>query len=558
MSIGSTKSRDRKKQGAQETTQAQADIVLTELDAPEISQLAWRVASLTILAGAAFIRIYELGLVPMHHDEGVNGFFLTTLYRKGVYHYDPANYHGPTLYYFALVLTKLNGLLFGDAAGLNTIAVRLVPVIFGVATVWLALTLRRNIGTIGALAAAALIAISPGHVYISRYFIHEAHFVFFTLGIVVAALRYYETADPIYLLLSSLSAALLFATKETAIISVGVLLLALAVAQIYMRLTNGRSSATWEKVSKKKSKKRNVQREEPLARFGGLTNVAFWSSIALALFVFVNILFYSSFFTYWQGVGGAIESVQVWATTGTKEHAHPFTTYLAWLSQEESPLLLLGSFGAMIALIRHRNRFAVFAGAWAFGIFAAYSLIPYKTPWLMINFTVPLAIVGGYFINEAYNFDRSLKSHFVAIAMVAAALIVSGTQSVILNFYNYDDDRYPYVYAHTQRRFLDMVEEIERLANRAGTGTQTGITITSPDYWPLPWYLRNYEHAGFFGHMTTTDEPIVLGSTDQISELDSMLDGRYQLVDSYPLRPGVTLVLYAKKELIGQEPGNSP
>ena len=97
-----------------------------------------------------------------------------------------------------------------------------------------------------------------------------------------------------------------------------------------------------------------------------------------------------------------------------------------------------------------------------------------------------------------------------------------------------------------------MVKEIERLADRAGTGTQTGITITSPDYWPLPWYLRNYERAGFFGHMTTTDEPIVLGSTEQIPELDSMLDGRYQLVDSYPLRPGVTLVLYAKKELIGQ------
>ncbi len=498
------------------------------------------------------MRLYELGLVPMHHDEGVNGFFLTTLYRKGIYHYDPANYHGPTLYYFALIITKLNGLLFGDAAGLNTVAVRLVPVIFGVATVWLALTLRRNIGTIGALMAAALIAVSPGHVYISRYFIHEAHFVFFTFGIVVAALRYYESADPVYLLLSSLSAALLFATKETAIISAGTLGLALAVAHLYIRLTNGRESVPWEKTSKKKSKKRNLQREEPLARFGGLSNVLFWSSVALALFVFVNILFYSSFFTYWEGVGGAVESLQVWAKTGTQEHAHPFSTYLTWLWLEESPTLLLGTFGALIALIRHRNRFAVFAGAWAFGILAAYSLIPYKTPWLMINFTVPLAIVGGYAIDEIYNFDRSLKSHFVAVAMVAAALIISGAQSVILNFYSYDDDRYPYVYAHTQRRFLDMVEEIERLANRAGTGTQTGITITSPDYWPLPWYLRNYERAGFFGKMTPTDEPIVLGSIDQTPELDSMLDGRYQLVDSYPLRPGVTLVLYARKELVGQ------
>src|SRR5689334_10290749 len=190
----------------------------------------WRVASLLILAGAAFIRLYELGLKPMHHDEGVNGFFLTNLFRKGVYHYDPANYHGPTLYYFALVVTKINGLLFGQQAGLSTVAVRLVPVIFGVGTVWLVLCLRRNIGTLGALAAAVFIALSPGHVFISRYFIHESHFVFFTLGIVVAVVRYYETADPLYLLLTSVSAALLFATKETAIISVGVLVLAFVVA----------------------------------------------------------------------------------------------------------------------------------------------------------------------------------------------------------------------------------------------------------------------------------------------------------------------------------------
>src|SRR2546430_1925562 len=42
------------------------------------------------------------------------------------------------------------------------------------------------------LAGAAVLAVSPGMVYNSRYFIHEMLFVFFTLGIVVAALRFYE------------------------------------------------------------------------------------------------------------------------------------------------------------------------------------------------------------------------------------------------------------------------------------------------------------------------------------------------------------------------------
>ncbi|MBA2645499.1 MAG: TIGR03663 family protein, partial [Pyrinomonadaceae bacterium] len=55
-----------------------------------------------MLLVAAIIRVYALELRPLHHDEGVNGFFLTRLFREGKYEYDPANYHGPTLYYLAL------------------------------------------------------------------------------------------------------------------------------------------------------------------------------------------------------------------------------------------------------------------------------------------------------------------------------------------------------------------------------------------------------------------------------------------------------------------------
>jgi uncharacterized protein (TIGR03663 family) len=552
VSTDSIKLRDPKATAGRNTAQVPTGADVGGVDAPEITPLVWRIASLTILAAAAFIRLYELGLKPLHHDEGVNGFFLTNLYKTGIYQYNPENYHGPTLYYFALITTKLNAFLFGGS-GLSTIAVRLVPVIFGVATVWLALSLRRNLGSMGALTAAALIALSPGDVYISRYFIHEAHFVFFTLGIVVAAVRYYESADPIYLLLASLSAALLFATKETAIITVSVLGLAFIVASLYLRLARRRISVPWEKQraeKKRKPKKKRAPREDPLLRFGGLSNVALWSGVALALFIFINILFYSSFFTYWEGVRGALESLRVWAKTGTKEHTHQLYTYLQWLMQEESPLLLLGAMGAMIALIRRRNRFAVFAAAWAFGILAAYSLIPYKTPWLTINITVPLAIISGYAVNEIYNLEDGLRSRIAALTLAAVSLLLCGTQSIKLNFYHYDDDQYPYVYAHTYREFLPLVNKIDELAKRAGTGAQTGITITAPEYWPLPWYLRDYEHAGFYGRMTTTNEPVVVGSVGQEAELETVLDDRYRMVGSYPLRPGVTLVLYAKKELV--------
>ncbi len=184
----------------------------------DIPERAWTYAGAAILLAALALRIYALEMKPLHHDEGVNGFFLTNLLRQGRYAYDPANYHGPTLYYLTLPFVYL--------AGLHTFIIRLVPSLFGVGVVWLVLALRRYVGTVAALVAGLLVAVSPACVIYSRYFIHEMPFVFFTLGLVVAALRFRETGATSDLLIASASAALMFATKETAFISVGTLGLA--------------------------------------------------------------------------------------------------------------------------------------------------------------------------------------------------------------------------------------------------------------------------------------------------------------------------------------------
>src|ERR1700712_1000091 len=87
----------------------------------------WLISGAAITTIAAILRFAWLGLKPLHHDEGVNGFFLTNLVRDGNYHYDPANYHGPTLYYLAFPFVKL--------FGLETIPIRTSVAIFGVLTV---------------------------------------------------------------------------------------------------------------------------------------------------------------------------------------------------------------------------------------------------------------------------------------------------------------------------------------------------------------------------------------------------------------------------------------
>ena len=83
-------------------------------------------------------------------------------------------------------------------------------------------------------------------------------------------------------------------------------------------------------------------------------------------------------------------------------HAHPFLQYFDWLRQEEVLLLLLGGVGAGLAIWLANNRLALFLAQWSFGLLVGYSLVRYKTPWIGLNFIVPLALTGGYTLNHLY------------------------------------------------------------------------------------------------------------------------------------------------------------
>ena len=89
MGTASTKSRSPKRPANREKATALAP-GRTSLNRPEapaendISQRTWLIASAAILLVAAFLRLYDLDLVPLHHDEGVNGNFLVRLVREGV------------------------------------------------------------------------------------------------------------------------------------------------------------------------------------------------------------------------------------------------------------------------------------------------------------------------------------------------------------------------------------------------------------------------------------------------------------------------------------------
>jgi uncharacterized protein (TIGR03663 family) len=398
--------------------------------------------------------------------------------------------------------------------------------------VWLTLCLRRFLGPTAARAAAAFAAVSPGFVFFSRYFIHEILFVFFSLGVIVAWLWYRDTGKPRYLMLASASAAMLFTTKETWIITAAVWLIAIPCTVIFLRLRNRANQIPpWQLEPAPDTDARRI-----------------WILYleAAAIFVAIGVLLYSSFFTNPRGILDSVLTFTYWTKTGrTGIYNREWSTYLSWMWQEEAPVLVLGAIGTLVALIRARSYLTVFCAFWSIGIFTAYSLVPYKTPWLVLSIILPLTIMAGDLIGQVY--QPGTRAFTVLIA--GAAISFSLYQAIDVSFWNYDNDSYAYSYAHTKRDFLGLVNEIDAIAAANPAKKEIGITVMSPEHWPLPWYLRDYTHVGYWGHVVNTSEPIVIALKPQVPEVESQLGKLYRQYSTHELRPGNMLVMFVRKDI---------
>jgi uncharacterized protein (TIGR03663 family) len=268
---------------------------------------------------------------------------------------------------------------------------------------------------------------------------------------------------------------------------------------------------------------------------------------AALAFVIIWVLLFSSFFTnYPQGVLDSFRSLTIWTqTSGATQISGPLT-YVGWMAREELPIFVFGLAGALFVAWEARSRFAVVTSAWAIGLFLAYSIIGYKTPWLMLNWVAPFALVGGYAISRAWMSRRALI-HAGAPVLLAIALAFSGLQAGILAFRDYDNDTNAYVYVPTKRDVLTLVDWIHAQDAQRGAGGQIGVVVMSPDYWPLPWYLRNDTKAGFYGSVVDVAAPIQIVRSDQVASLPATFDATYARVGDYTLRGGVDLVVYLER-----------
>lgn len=502
---------------------------------------ASRLAFATIVVAGGLLRFEQLGAKPLHHDEGVNAWFLLRLIREGIYHYNPDNYHGPSLYY----LTVASQYLLGD----REIALRSVPAAFGLLAVCLLWLLRSRLGPVGTPGAAILMALSAGLVYYSRDFIHEMLFGCFTLGVVIGAVRYVDERRFRWMLLAATSLGLLLATKETAIIVIPIIGLATLIALVLDQLRRGGS-----------------------VRLRSAEVVGGWPRIdhgiaGAVIVLFLNLLLYSSFFTHPDGVIDAFRSPWRWTMRSGSEHVKGFWYYAAILAKLELPLLLCALAGGALVLWRG-TRFWLFVGAWTCGSFLAYSLIGYKTPWLIVGTLIPMTLLGGYALQSLSNRLSSPLVRLIVALPLLGGFVYSAwlTREINLVYHDdnknhtgffanlelrhglrlYSDELVGYVYAQTDRDLLSLLRLIEEEKAAAGQG----IYVASPDYWPLPWYLRDYPDVDYSGTLPAFDSSgnpdighrMIITRTDQLNAFANASGFRVSPT-SFILRPGVALVL---------------
>jgi uncharacterized protein (TIGR03663 family) len=180
----------------------------------------WEPASYALLViFAAVLRFYNLGARAMHHDESLHGFFAYG-FTKGVRDFVTFNgasetykhvpfMHGPFQFIGNGFVMAIPG--FGD----GEFQARTLAATLGTAMVFMPFLLRKQLGTVGALATAAFIAFSPTLMYYSRFTREDIYTAFWTFGIVIFMWRYMATKQDRYLFLTAGFLAGSFCTKET-------------------------------------------------------------------------------------------------------------------------------------------------------------------------------------------------------------------------------------------------------------------------------------------------------------------------------------------------------
>jgi len=511
---------------------------------------------LFVVAVALVLRIGDLAFRPLHNDEAINAVKLERLWTTGEYRYDPHEYHGPALYYLALPVAQAAAWWRGlPGDGPDEAGMRWLAVLVGVALILVPAFWVEGLGWRAWWISGLWLAVSPAFVYYSRYFIHELLLVFFAAMAIGAGCRYASRASALWAAVFGASVGMMYATKETFVFSL--LAMTLAAAGVLM----------WEGGSGDPNHPHGAPRWRRIHDW--LRWIPPWHAvIAIGSALAVWVVFFTSFFTH---PGGALDSIQtygIWLERagGASPHIHPWWFYwerLAWFKERGGPLwteaavLAFAGVGAGFAVRATRmgnaeRRIARFLVLYTVLLAAIYTVLPYKTPWCLLGFYHGAILLAGLAVHGILVRQRSAPMSVATGLVVAAAVGHLGWQAWRATRDYAADYRNPYVYGHTSADIVNLLEQVHEVAAADPAGTQVRLNVMAPDsnYWPLPWYLRDFGQVGWWDNVPEEPyAPIMVVASRLKADFEEKSKQAWLMVGMFELRPRYFVELYVEAGL---------
>lgn len=543
---------------------------------------------------------------PVHADEATQAYISANLLENGELRYDPKHHHGPLPHYIHNAIVRPLGVK--NLAQLQIWQLRIQPLIAGLLSIFLVYQITRQAAaekkSPAPFIALLLAASSPLLAYYNHTAIPESTFALLALALPFFASKFLTTLDKpppkkntgklppkkpcvafarlrshnkraaqnataLQLLAVALIAAFLHATKETCT------LLALSWIAALLILC--------------------PKKILPVLRAIGLRKILATATLA----ILVSAFLYTQFFTHPQGFLDSYRSYFIYETNPA--HAKPWFYYLQnILTLRQTAGVFYGELAitalALLYLVQklpnklrrqnvaanvssqaktpakqnaetspanaHRQAAAknfsiqpstlslslpTFLAVSALIQILIYSILPYKTPWLMITpvlYLVPAAGQAAADILVRCLRPLKIPALILFLAVTTLILFANTKQLIHATLTTPDKPDIPLIYVPTTR---EADRQLRALSDKLPP--QTLIAVIGDDYWPLPWYLR--QHRANIGYFETTadyrrfltqneipDFPVIIHS----GQIPARVRANYQR-NTFHLRPDFPITI---------------
>ncbi|MDH4207387.1 MAG: TIGR03663 family protein [Anaerolineae bacterium] len=312
----------------------------------------------------AFLRLYALSTQPLQEEEARLALDAWHFSGGGV---AQIRGHSPLLFHAG----ALSYLLFGT----RDFVIRLFPALAGTSMVGLPYLLRPQLGRRGALAASALLAVSPSFVFFSRQANGDIVLAAALLALISGLFGYGrgDNSRQLYIVSAALAIAVLAsgATLVPLLVLAGFWLAPI----VYSRLTRKSASSSLQQWLSERPHRTTALR-------------------ALGLFAALAALMATGLLVNLHGLQAALDLFSGWlARFAPVADPLPWHYYLSLLLVYELPILVFGVAGA--SYLWRRDTFSTFLVCWLGVSLLLYSLMGNKPPSGILLILLPLTLLAG-------------------------------------------------------------------------------------------------------------------------------------------------------------------